>query len=378
MKSLLWLMLLATMQNVSGIQPSWSFETVAGGASPNMEGAPIAFAMEKTGAPHVAYTAAFELPHSYYYGTKKQGSWQTTEFDTYPLRYGTFEAGLDIAIDSKGCSHMCYTKDYANKTNQWGVLFYAKQDAPGANTFTIMAVNKNDTLDDVDYCSLALDSNDLPHIAYYAGSPTRTPRYAYQDSSGAWTTAQIDSGWEGYFIKLRLDSAGRAHVVYFSEDGFVVRYSYLNGTMWRHNQLPAKPPVGYGLSFVLDDKDIPHLTFTNNTFNNSLYYAKGSMYGVTWTIETIGDATRASMTALAIDNKGNPHVVYDYSTNDQDPADHRYAWKDEDSASWQTCFVHKYAMGHQIQLDTNQKPYILLGVRPDMYDASVVYATPTF
>jgi len=301
----------------------WTIKEVDGGMAPNATGDPLSFDFTPTGDPQVAYTAAFELPHQYKFASRGSDgkTWSVEVFDTYQDRYGTFFAGVSLATDRQGRPHVAYTKDFANTTDQWGQLLYAVKQS---DKWSIMHV---DDSDHAEWASLVLDATSMPHIAFYAGAPARDLRYATRTTNGTWTVTTVDNGWSGYYPALAVDSHGFPHIAYFTEASpvpFSAKYASFDGKVWTSTLLPFHSPVGYGMSLALDAQNEPHLAFTNNTFNQSLYYARRT--GTEWTLETVADACRASGTSLALDTNGNPHITYTFSTSDASgPGDHRYA-----------------------------------------------------
>jgi hypothetical protein len=110
-------------------------------------------------------------------------------------------------LDSSGKSHISY-QDYSN-----GSLKYASQTGAA---WSIQVVDSSPGVGA--YSSLALDSNDYPHISYQDGSdPLVYPGLGYAEWNGtAWNTAIISSGAVGFYTSLALDSAGNPHISYMN------------------------------------------------------------------------------------------------------------------------------------------------------------------
>ncbi|UCC79340.1 MAG: hypothetical protein JSW64_13875, partial [Candidatus Zixiibacteriota bacterium] len=85
-----------------------------------------------------------------------------------------------------------------------------------------------------EYCSLALDSQDYPHIAYY-DTDFEDLRYAYFDGS-EWAIDIVDSiGNAGIYCSIALDSQDRPHISYQQEYlGYYwsLKYATLSDTGW--------------------------------------------------------------------------------------------------------------------------------------------------
>ena len=94
----------------------------------------------------------------------------------------------------------------------------------------------------VDYCSLAVDGEGIPHIAYHAAYydpyPFHGLRYTYR-SGGGWSAPQVmDSrsrfAWGCCGVSLALDQAGRPHIGYLAGDlgATYIIYARQQGSGW--------------------------------------------------------------------------------------------------------------------------------------------------
>ena len=119
------------------------------------------------------------------------------------------------------------------------------------------------------YCSLALDSVGRPRIAYryYEG---HSIRYAVRGDGGTWTfyDFETDNDEESY-ISMALDTMDRPHVSYY--DGYILsqphdlKYAYFNGSSWNAVVVDASGQVGRGSSLALDSRNLPHISYYDET-----------------------------------------------------------------------------------------------------------------
>jgi hypothetical protein len=110
-----------------------------------------------------------------------------------------------------------------------------------------------------DQVSLAVDSLDNPHIAYFRGITGIPLRYASKQG-GTWTFVDGPPGNVAWEPSLVLDSLGRAHFTYMENGDRILYYSVLDGANWTHDTVPAPGPNSYS-SLVLDRRGNPNVSF---------------------------------------------------------------------------------------------------------------------
>jgi len=204
-----------------------------------------------------------------------------------------------LEIDRNGFSHIAYLESGSS-------LKYAYQDSSGWHKQVVYSA-----IDMAGDCSLKLDANGYPHIAFW-GVQGDSPKYTYKDASG-WHSETIDHHEYGGSVSLVLGKNGFPHVAYFTvssgDDG--PKYAYKDALGWHAESLGMGDLGGSDSSLALDSNDNLRLSFVylRNLSDGSLAYASKDSF--VWDIEIIdaeGDVDGA--TSLALDADGNPHIAY--------------------------------------------------------------------
>eukprot|EP00041_Stephanoeca_diplocostata_P017625 m.359898 g.359898 ORF g.359898 m.359898 type:complete len:452 (+) comp20766_c1_seq1:244-1599(+) len=341
-------------------QWQWVSENVDGGQSPAATGAPLEMALDSKRQPHIFYTAAFELPHAYKYATRiGTGKWNVETVDTYTPKYGTFSAATHIAIDSKDQIHVLYTMEGIDPSPcagcsscvqcngppppccqqnqdccdgaQWGALYYAVRSG---GKWEKSMIHKGYRLNSSDArpmdCSLALDTDGIPHISYYLERPKMTLVYATkQRDSSSWDAREIAVG--GYWNSLQI-VGNQPVIVYQAEDEcFCVKiWTQLhNGTIV--DAIVSEGPnggtnaQGYGISTTVSTgaKTDLYIAFTRNAYTkdslrmSTVPILSGGALQIPSVSTGVDNAGRASSTSVAwIEDRGNPMVAYSWGTSD--------------------------------------------------------------
>ncbi|GEM_PF-1382492 len=222
------------------------------------------------------------------------------------------------------------------------------------------------------YASLALEIDTTfgiayPHVAYYnATDPGLMYRY--------WNPSLSTPGWadrggnpvfnntddDGRWCSLALDSADRPHIAYFSTDGSMdeVCYTYWTGANWN----PAYSvdgdtlnPVGPDLSLYLDAADHPHIVYYRN--DAELWY--GHDPGTGWSTVKVDGSGAVGLWASIHGPTGSsfPGVAY-VERYDQNPEMYRLRFARKTASAWSRRFVD---IGRSAEVD---EPYAL-EVAPD-------------
>ena len=183
-----------------------------------------------------------------------------------------------------------------------------------------------DAQDDVGkYTSIALDSNNTPHISYFDNTNDDL-KHAYYDGN-QWHKETVDSpGDVGEHLSLVLDSNDRPHISYRDKTNTNLKYAYYDGNQWHNETVDSLGNVGRYTSIALDGNDRPHISY----LDDSNYDLKYSYYnGSQWHNETVDSQGVLGMyTSIALDSNDNPHISYFSWKNDDTNNDLKYAVMD--------------------------------------------------
>nr|QNO53394.1 hypothetical protein JNHLJEBA_00004 [Methanosarcinales archaeon ANME-1 ERB6] len=241
-----------------------------------------------------------------------------------------------IALDSNNNPHIGYT-DLTNKD-----LKYAKWTGTTWSITTIGDVGISN--------SIALDSNNNPHISYVG---YRDLKYAKWTGT-TWSTTTVDSAFAetGGQASMALDSNNYPHISYYNGTNKDLKYAKWTGTTWGITTVDSAG-VGAFSSIALDSNNNPHISYFDDT-NEDLKYAKwtGSAWSIT-TVDSTGDV--GILNSIALDSNNNPHISYSDYTN----FDLKYAkWT---GSAWSIKTVDSAGdVGYftAIALDSNNNPHI--------------------
>lgn len=189
-----------------------------------------------------------------------------------------------------------------------------------------------------------------------------------------WDSQAVDEkALRGGGLSLALDSKDNPHLLYVdAENGRNYNYSYKpplnpeylmyaswNGSNWNLQTIDHGSPgnwlerVSY-TALAIDSKDVPHIVYTEGN-NSDLNYA--TLTEGKWNIKTIDQGSGGS---LAIDYAGNPHISYVGMNGELKYASWTgWSWKIQTadaSASLSWSFKHQ-----SLALDNNGRPNIIYG-----------------
>jgi len=182
-------------------------------------------AVSSGGVPHIGWYHEF-LPSGQQYthfrhADLENGAWMVRSVDG-----GISGKWNSMAVDSKGFPHATYSQ-FAHG----GELRYAEWDG---NTWIVSTVDSNENAKSYRGFdnSLALGSDDSPHVSYFDG---KVLKYAHLER-GRWSIQKVDvvsSGYDYYrgSTTILLDGAGRPHIVY--GDFGVIKHAFWDGKKWQ-------------------------------------------------------------------------------------------------------------------------------------------------
>jgi hypothetical protein len=190
---------------------SWEFSLVDDdGAYTGDAGYSSSLKIDASGHPHVAYIS--DDPWGLRYATSQDGrNWTVTKLDDLD-RINFFSrtyTGVSLALDSQGYPHISY---YNQTTSDLSpiLLQYQSWNGTAWNRETVTVLSRRDFT-----TSLAIDAEDVPHIAY-CDVATKSLNYATRSPSGTWSSRTAVQGTNLLRMPfLALDQAGSPGIVYY-------------------------------------------------------------------------------------------------------------------------------------------------------------------
>jgi len=247
-----------------------------------------------------------------------------------------------------GSSAMNVSNQEDSKCSIWSEIRY------DASTWNIETVDSEGDVGS--YTSLALDSNNYPHISYAIRHELTDADLKYAKWDGtAWIIETVESeGNVGYFTSIAIDSNDYPHISYLDNDPLTrgLKYARWNGSEWIIETVDSEGSTGFYTSLAIDSNDYPHISYWDVT-NYDLKYARWD--GSSWNIETVDSGRVGEYTSLAIDSNDCPHISYQDAAN----FDLKYArwtgseWINNTVDSYRYCGEHT-----SIALDSNDYPHI--------------------
>ena len=256
-------------------------------------GGNFSFVLDDQGYPHISYF--FWEASDLRYAFKNASGWTIITVDD---KDGSGDYS-SIDLDSNGNPHISYDSFYDG-------LMYAHYDG---TTWSITNVDNEESLYLGAHNSLALDSMDYPHIAYYGGHNLFALKYAYKDATG-WNTQTIDTDGKVTSMTIAVDSSNLSHICYHDWEHNQFQYAYQSGdkAVWNVETVEGNGWIGTALDLSADDS--PHFSCFH-IFENNVGYAHREMPGSEWifeTIEYVGEDY--GVPSIAMDDSNLTHISY--------------------------------------------------------------------
>ncbi len=274
-------------------------------------------ALDAAGNPHIAYSDDTNL-------TLKYAEWTGTSWAIQTVAPVSSQAdgwqaqSISLALDSAGKPRIAFTYSWTFRVswagNKIATLKYAEWTGTAWSVQTVdgVAVPPRQYNDSGEFCSLALDSSDTPHISYRGDTGTaHVLRHAKRIGTN-WSIETADPNSSGEYTSIALDSAGNPHISNYRSASWALSYSSWNGTLWR-TEFVGAADVG-STSLALDANGGPHIAFVDSYTppnSNKEFAAKYATSGSAgWSVRAASDWGRGQSPSLALDPAGNPHIVH--------------------------------------------------------------------
>jgi hypothetical protein len=261
----------------------------------------ISLALDAADHAHISYiTEDNYLDNSIWYARWTGSEWQNQTVETVEAPYNVFLLSSSIALDSHGRPLIAYHIGS-------GLRLASYTD----NGWSLTSFN-NDVYGK--WVSLAIDNNDVLHLAYYDSS-TDGQMYATRPA-GTWLITQVDTALEsGNHTSLKLDAQGRPCISYgrYPEYYGDIAYAQLDGEQWSVETVDS---LGYDSvpTLVVDNTDKLHALFLSR-FGTQSYYTYMYQTEAGWVTEPTNPVSYSSAVSFVLDANNNPHFAY-FDAND--------------------------------------------------------------
>jgi hypothetical protein len=236
-----------------------------------------------------------------YFELHQGGSWLKIQEDTIDASQNIARYS-SIAVDSENVPHVAYTTG--------GIQKYAKRDGPPtvSTVWNRDTVHTSGTVGNVNF--IAVDSRDMPHISFTAGGVLQ-----YARKLGAtWNRDTVDPDVVGVTYSSIAVGANRIPQISYTAGG-VLKYANKLGlpeenTGWNRDTVHDSGKVGKVSSIAVDSSGVPHISFSEG---GVLKYAR--KVGTTWNRDTVdaNPGIDVRFNSIAVDSSGRPHIAYDDS-----------------------------------------------------------------
>ncbi|MCW4005067.1 MAG: hypothetical protein NWF04_00500 [Candidatus Bathyarchaeota archaeon] len=222
------------------------------------------------------------------------------------------------------------------------------------------------------YTSIAVDSYGFPHISYYDNSSrslqyalgwtdyfsplpmetSATPLMA----APRWEYETVDSDGVGMYSSIAIDSSDCPHIAYYNETGGDLKHAWFDYDYyeWFAETVDSPGDVGLYTSIVIDpDTDDIHISYYDQT-NSAVKYALWN--GSSWAVEEVVDGVEPC-TSIALDPDGNPYISFLHLNSGVGEV----CYAASDGSSWNyDCLSTANSIGHwsSIIVDDSGCPYI--------------------
>jgi len=182
-----------------------------------------------------------------------------------------------------------------------------------------------------EYCSIAMDQSDVPHIAYYYhhySYPRGYCKYARRDPDGSWVVGYIhshssNSVYAGLYtsIAVTYDPVWEVtvpHVCYQYSGHLYHAYLDPETSTWNLEAIDEGGSVGEWTSMVMDSQDHIYISYYDAGGKDLRFaFHDGEQWG-TFLADGEGIGEDVGMyTSIVLDQAGNPHITY-YDEGEKD------------------------------------------------------------
>ena len=217
-----------------------------------------------------------DILHTYWNGT----GWETENISAAGC--GRYTA---IAVDSNGYPHIVYfdsAYDDVGGGSPDGLIYAAWNGA----SWDIEPIDANSDEEWYMYPSIAIDSNDKPHISY--GMDTATDPLYYGEKTGvSWSLSPIITDRRCGRSDIVLDSNDKPHIAFSDWTNDCLGYVEKTGGSWVDTYIDCYEV--YSPSIVLDEYNHPHIAYITLAYPGGADSNYATYDGYEWYGEIVDD-----------------------------------------------------------------------------------------
>jgi len=165
------------------------------------------------------------------------------------------------------------------------------------------------------YCSIAIDSNGVPHIVCYDATNTRL--LIVENPGPGWSIGEVDGAYSdvGKYTSIAIDSGGTVHISYYDVTNGNLKYATVIDAEVTTYTVASSGDVGKYSSIALDSNDNPYISYYDAT-NSNLKCAHKS--GPFWSISIVDSSTNVgTYSSIDLDSSNVPYISY-YDAQNKD------------------------------------------------------------
>ncbi|HPQ70459.1 MAG TPA: hypothetical protein PKW95_15120 [bacterium] len=254
----------------------WSAQVAAAHPDQESVGYFNSLAVDGDGFAHIGYRAKAEDEYGFDalgYTDNESGAWEYLLLSVNDEPENVTARHISLAVDGTGKTHLCQG---SGSLGMGGIGYFTNAGGDWTSGGIPGGYDKSN-------CSLALDNDDEPYIAFqYAevdwGEDDDVYALGFAQRDGcSWAWVTIDPAiWRvGSDAYLAIDDQGKAHLAIcgFDVDGNpVLKYITNASGEWARGVVDPQYESGYGASIALDGDGYVHVSYIDQT-NNAIKYA---------------------------------------------------------------------------------------------------------
>ena len=286
--------------------------------------------LDSQGNPHVAYVYYDQVNIGYArYAYWDGNEWHIQNIDPFGSGVSITSWSLSLALDSQDHPHIVYWPAALPS-----MVVYTCWDG---NEWKAEYLNNGTAFGFATAVSIALDGSDVPHVAVVRKPGPYVNAIYYDTKEGDdWVSTSIGVAPYDHntCVSIVLEPSGLPHIATaFGDESTayvpLVTHYYKESLDWAHETVIEGENLSGAVSIVLDSQNRPCIS--SYTLFKSLFWFNYSHWdGSMWNTEHIEDDNNFGYSnSLALDSQDQPHVAYNYFVPDSDydyDYDLKYAW----------------------------------------------------